>query len=134
MLTKYFEKKTKKKPKKKEKKKADLKEAGNCVKVFWKKIFFVSFFQKNLFPKTRSARPLYNIAAGLGSLLTCFAFFIFCVLIDSLTLKEKCQEKKNVQNSFTRLQLKSIYTAYRICPTGRIFYYPKIIGKHTTIF
>ena len=37
MLTKYFEKKTKKKPKKKEKKKADLKEAGNCVKVFWKK-------------------------------------------------------------------------------------------------
>ena len=39
MLTKYFEKKTKKKPKKKEKKKADLKEAGNCVKVFWKKIF-----------------------------------------------------------------------------------------------
>ena len=101
---------------------------------FLEKDFFVSFLQKKLFPKTRSARPLYNIAAGLGSLLTCFAFFIFCVLIDSLTLKEKCQEKKNVQNSFTRLQLKSIYTAYRICPTGRIFYYPKIIGKHTTIF
>ena len=68
MLTKYFEKKTKKKPKKKEKKKADLKEAGNCVKVFWKKFlaevrlpritnkllnFFIIF--SKFFPKTRRA-------------------------------------------------------------------------------
>ena len=50
MLTKYFEKKTKKKPKKKEKKKADLKEAGNCVKVFWKK-FLLIFYTKKLFSK-----------------------------------------------------------------------------------
>ena len=33
------EKENQEKTEKKEKKKADLKEAGNCVKVFWKKIF-----------------------------------------------------------------------------------------------
>ena len=39
-----WKKENQEKTEKKEKKKADLKEAGNCVKVFWKKIFFVSFF------------------------------------------------------------------------------------------
>ena len=60
MLTKYFEKKTKKKPKKKEKKKADLKEAGNCVKVFWKKIFLQVFYKKNFFQK-HEVLDLYTI-------------------------------------------------------------------------
>lgn len=92
---KFLKRKPRKKPKKKRKKESPFFRGRGVVSRFFGKNIDVYFSRLYLLPKTRSAWPLYHLAAGFGSPLPLASFFIFWPLYGWQIVKECCLNSKD---------------------------------------